>query len=557
MAISSWTVGGVRIIRNVQRLLPGQSDEILRRTFAVPGDAPFYLSVMQELVREPDRATIAPYFRPQAPREEIADDLVQTWVGSGFGPADVEVVGLLIDARIEIPWEPLIARISADLVVPTSPLAQAAIGVQMFLALQHVDQRAAEALANLAATGHLLHYLHSLQSGDTAKALFAFAHARAVPALDPQSHFGNSATALVHLRQEWHSPGDEQPVAEAFAHLVVQHNAADTVFAVSTQSPDQKPFMILVLKALCADDRCFEALTPAQLVTNNGLLFEALQQGAYYSFMQKAARESGLRSYLISRGFDAALSEIYGEVLDVAGGVDEEQFRLFVATGLRSVPWKQWYQALVDGGDLLRLLVAARRLNLDLDVGASLVDGMKQYTVSLLDGEAGLAKDTADAFADVLTVLGTGSVRLLLSSVADRFVAAGAKVDPFLRVYEDAMLENVDILVAHAEKLVENVFARLLDSADDGRLKWMADVLEVRPALVSERIPTVRDLLFERVRRALKSEISDVAQAQLHRVVSILGIPVAAPEADAIKVECTNGAEADGGTPGSSADPTE
>jgi len=528
-----WADGAGRLLRGLIERGDEATEQILSEKFQVVADATIYRMVMQRVRTFADALELARFLRPSVATSDVTRLIAEEWDAGKAEPEQYTLIPILSAAMPGADWGLVVDALNRVLVATESTQPQvAAEGIGTLLALEALIPTARDVLRQLGPQGFLLHWFSARHELPPAvRGRIAFAFLRDAQNLPQAGHIASSPEGQEQLQSILASPGGSEEIVAAFADLVRAHAALDLVFRLCGDGSPSVHFGAAVLRELLHRERPFDVLPSTVIVERASALRTALGPQGFQELLHRAVHEADLRGVLVGQQFEAVPAQLHREVLAIQGGSSESRYHALLKSGFGGLSSEQWQTMLASCDPVIALLADAVKQGLRLNLGTLLRDGIENYSRRILDRDIEYPqKALVPIFRDVLSALSEDSRRDLLSRIAKRLAQHDNVIGPFLSLYGQFLLDDLQLLRVDPKHTVDVLFRHILEEREDAGIDWMAQVLTKDPKLFHDRAESTKTDFANRLREA-RGVVSESSREQIKEIARELGLELDASEA--------------------------
>ena len=471
-----------------------------------------------------DEAITRAFTPPPSELSGVLNELSARAEQEKFGMDEARAVQALCDIEPDgtLNWEGLVKNLLKPLAnAKQYPEERLWAMTHALLQLEPVDERARNALKQLAENWFLFHHLSYVNGKKSlATLLLIFLILNPTGRLQSSGGSANAGVQRYGALVQQQQPVDLKGTAEILARLAKRGSTTFSVqnlIQATNENARTKDLVAAILRN-AEDAYPGEILSPDILVEHSdeltGLIGEKSLEEKYRAYQDKVIDE------VLARELTLDLLPVYQRMLKVADGAPFKRLSDFLIKELKDQPKEFWLHCLQQAGEygVLALLkkLAGRGSRARLD--HKLADAIVEAATSLLQDDEDGEYDP-EALRGYLEVLDIGARKNLSARLVRRLPElfsehADRRAEGFLQAVGDVILDSAPNMDSKGlDSLLLNWFPSALKRLSQEELEWFAALLEK----LRDRIPgleeAIREEALSRVQEAREAtEDEDISQ---------------------------------------------
>ncbi len=511
---SNWTKVTFAVIKF---LVDNGFEEVLTQHFRVSGSTEFYFRVLSALDSISNAAEFAKYYIIQdIYRDAVINDLAQEKM---YKHKHAAAVQMMLKMPIEWQWNKVIENTSTVLNSNIRSLSPETIDacIAILFALEFKGIESAKTnLTNLVTTGRMDTYLPLLKQRNrfSAAARCAYIMFKYLPVTQPIPDA---------FSQLCSNPEQNIEITEALARLIGDNMPlGDFLNRVSQlRNTEMNIYPIAKFILLKTAETSLDYFNSNVVINDIDSIAEILGN-EFDELIKNLVLRTDLISVVISERFEQNRAKFYLSLLNAFNEQCPDDFAEFLKTGLRNISKETWKSQLQKPGDLLQLVIAAVRKNINLGLGNALRDAMEEHAENLLKTGASPSNRINDW--NFLTDALENSHRNLFSEFLARMFREPQRhqgLSIVLSMYESALIKSPQVLQRYINDIVthfenQNNFRQM----QENDWKWLAEILNPERVIINHCSPELLRALSERIE---KTKISDNRRHALDTILKHIG----------------------------------
>lgn len=515
--IGTWLKGALVLIAG----LSTTHEKDLREALGVVGSAGTYLDVVAAANESPEGRTACAFLPPECAPEEVVNSLGET-IGKGeFSKPDKGVALLLEQLHPDWSWGefaegPLRERLRANAQLEISELEPL---LSLLTDLSTRYDEADSTLLSLAKEGFIAYHL-SYASPDAKVAALCL-----LPLLRVQAEGGalsqstpQCVVGMQKFAQATKSPAED--TVEAFLDLVVKLGSAEFLFSIPKRAPNSTPFAHAVLRRIAERPDGYKWISPERIIEERQMLGEACGDEIFSRLVRESAEQGSLIEVMTQSDFDLELAPLYAAGLDAQSA--KPTLANYLVKGLQQISKEDWSEELSNEGEVLTLLFSLLDAGVKPRLAVAFEDALVDHAQALAKGEVKVERLGED-WTRLIASLDEDHMRATLRRILLVVCDSPNPTDDILQIYGKE-LQGSPAVLEQREKVILDLARNFFERLRPVEMRWLRDVVERVPDLLSSASKTAQKEFRARLRAASKEENSEGEAAEaLERLSELAG----------------------------------
>jgi hypothetical protein len=526
-ALISWVNGLVEFLKTIEVSLT--SIEVVRSwNIKITLSPEAYIELYACLYEQDPDGNYWDIIQPIVTFENIDAEIGNIVKSDNVSERHVGAIKVLKANRLKGDWAVSISEIGNRLRT-TSHFSPQIVGTLLTILweLREADQRAVALIKELSQQGYIFHHLHRAHNDNKSGALCILSYMSSFPDMRSVNQVGDSETGRSWMNQLITAPEEFVEINNQFANLLSEYQEQKLLYKILDSDAKAQKWIWALLKIAAISDDVPSFFPPDVVMHRWSDLELALGSEDFDKVIGELLVKTNLVDSVLQNELDVEQAGLYSSMIR-SGCVNNTQFQAECTQILQNIELTHWQTELAKEGKIVELVVDLVDAGVEFTLDSTYQDALVNHANQAMDGNVKV-KYLAGYWDDLFRPLKSFSRESLRDRILDNAKQRDGNISQeFFALYGNE-IGDIKALEKDSDVFL-HLFIPIVRNRHVSGLKWLAEVLEKHPKLLTKKLfkSDVQDFQ-DRIKKAVASDIQDDATEYISMIDRMFpSTPVAA-----------------------------